>query len=419
MLMKTRRAFLQGLAAGVPIAASLQSIASGAAETLQPWSKGFLDIHHISTGRGSCAFLLGPDGTTFMVDCGSIVLHPDTAQYIISPKPDGSRRPAEWVARYVERQMKHTGRVAIDSFISTHFHSDHFGDIGPDSPKSKFGNYQLGGISDLAETVPVHRVLDRGYPDYAYPVPADEPQQLNYRAFVNSLIQRGGTAERFHPGSATQLRLLREPAAFPQFQVRNLVANGELWTGVGETTRQQFPSLSALERRDYPTENMCSLGFRLSYGRFDYFTAGDMCHDTNYGSQPWRDIETPVAQVAGPVDVAVANHHGYVDATGPGFVAALRPRCFVINAWDSAHPAMPAMNNMLSQELYPGERDIFATATKPESKIALRQLAYVASGNGHVVIRVHPGGATYEVIITENMDESDRILKRFGPYSSR
>ena len=50
----------------------------------------------------------------------------------------------------------------------------------------------------------------------------------------------------------------------------------------------------------------------------------------------------------------VADHHGYVDATGPEFVRALRPKVFVINAWDSAHPTMGA-----SHTLSGGSRHLF------------------------------------------------------------
>jgi beta-lactamase superfamily II metal-dependent hydrolase len=402
---------------GLGVAALAAATVEAAGETLTPWSPGMLDIHHISTGKGSCAFLICPDGTTLMVDCGDFTSPPETRKYRIGPKPDGSRRAGEWVARYVTRQMRPLGRAEIDTFILTHQHGDHCSDPrNCDAPKSKFGDYPLVGIADLAETVPVHRAIDPAYPEYNYPAPLDDEQQMNYRAFIHALVKRGGKAERVVPGSATQIRLEREPAAFPTFTVRNLVANGEVWTGMGVETRQHFPALSSLAAKEYPVENMCSVGFRLSYGEFDYFSAGDMIFDTKYGAQPWRDIETPVARVAGPVDVAVANHHGYMDATGPDFVAALRPRCFVINAWDSAHLTMGAMNNLLSRDLYPCERDIFATAMKPEDEIAIRQMAQLKSDNCHVIFRVEPGGARFEVVVTSNADESDTVVKRFGPY---
>lgn len=391
-----RRGFLK-LVACAPAALLGQAPAAG--ETLAPWSPGTLDIHHISTGRGSCTFLLLPDGTTLLIDAGDVQPPPETAKFIIDPKPDASRRPGEWIARYILRQMRPAGRAELDYFLLTHFHNDH-----------------MSGIMDVAAAVPVRRAIDRAYPSYDYPAALDDVHQRKYRAFVASLPERGGKAERFRPGAADQIRLLREPGKYAGFAVRNLVANGEVWTGIGDSTRRHFPELKYLAPAEYPTENMCSLGIRLSYGRFDYFSAGDMSFDTNAGRDPWRDIETPVAQAAGPVDVAVANHHGWMDATGPGFVAALRPRAFIINAWDSAHPAMPATWAMLSTALYPGERGIYATAMKAENKIANRRLAELKSENGHVVVRVEPPGDRYSIFIVSNEDESGRVTARFGSF---
>ena len=76
-----------------------------------------------------------------------------------------------------------------------------------------------------------------------------------------------------------------------------------------------------------------------------------MDHDTSYARLPWGDIETAVAKAAGPVDVAVANHHGYVNACGPEWARSLRLRAFIVSAWDSAHPTIPSLDNMLSQVL--------------------------------------------------------------------
>ncbi len=44
----------------------------GQNNVLPPWQEGYLDIHHISTGRGNASFILFPDGTSLVVDCGDI-----------------------------------------------------------------------------------------------------------------------------------------------------------------------------------------------------------------------------------------------------------------------------------------------------------------------------------------------------------
>jgi beta-lactamase superfamily II metal-dependent hydrolase len=387
-------------------------------ERLSPWMSGQLDIHHISTGRGNCTFIIGPDSSTFMIDCGA-VKYGNKGQYLISAKPDDSRRPGEWIARYVARHLAPTGRECIDTFLLTHFHDDHMGEMpGPLEPPrpSKFGDYQLTGICDVAEVIRVGRVVDRGHPTYDYPIPQNFPHMDNYRRFLNALKQRGGRVERFTPGSRSQLALTQNPTQYETFSIQNLAANGQIWTGVGSETRSIFPSLSSVKPEDYPTENKCSVGIRLSYGRFDYLSVGDMDHEVRYGRWPWGDIESEVARTAGPVDVAVAAHHGYVNACGPDWVRALRPRVFVIPAWNQGHPAMPAIQNMLSKDLYPGARDIFSTGFRPESKIAVAEIQKMQSDNGHVIIRVPPPGNSFEVIVTTNSDESDRIVRRFGPY---
>ena len=402
----SRRRFLGGLVAAPAFAQS--------AETLPPWTPGGLDIHHISTGRGNCTLTLCPDGTVLMIDAGAQMPTEAQLQYYVPAYPDLTRRPGEWMARYALRHMKAAGRSEIDQFFLTHFHSDHMGEYKPNLPMSKKGNYRLTGITDLAEQIPILKLVDRGFPNYDYPAPLNDEMVKNYRAFVAS----GVKTEAFRPGSKTQLGLVRQPKEFAQFEVRNIVANGELWTGQGEATRKMFPPVSGLKPADYPSENMCSGGIRIRYGAFDYFHGGDLCDGSNYGTPAWRNIETAAAQVAGPVDVALASHHGYIDSTAPAVVKSLRPRAFIIHAWDSAHPTMPALNNMLSEELYPGPRDIYATALKAEARVAIRRLNQLKSSLGHVVVRVAPGGASWQVYITANGDESDRVTAKFGPFPS-
>ena len=44
---------------------------SPVARALPPWTRGTLDIHQISTGRGNAALIVFPDGTTMVVDAGA------------------------------------------------------------------------------------------------------------------------------------------------------------------------------------------------------------------------------------------------------------------------------------------------------------------------------------------------------------
>ena len=40
-------------------------------------------------------------------------------------------------------------------------------------------SYQLTGITEVAETLPIHILLDRGWPDYSYPVPLTDQTMMN------------------------------------------------------------------------------------------------------------------------------------------------------------------------------------------------------------------------------------------------
>jgi len=393
---------------------SIRGYAETAASTLEPWRPGTLDIHHLAYGRGNSAFVLGPDGTTILIDAGTTE---DSLEVSCPQRPDPSVRPGEWIASYILRQMKHAGREQLDYALITHIHPDHLGDLGPENPMSAKGDYRLTGITDVDARAPVARLIDRGFPDYAYPQPLQAAFALNYLKYVQSRENLGESTERIRVGSTGQIRLVRHPGLYPNFAVRNLAANGEVWTGAGEHTRRCFPDLKDLRKADYPTENMCSIAIRLTYGKFDYFTGGDLTSDTEESGASWQDIETPVARAAGPVEVAVADHHAYFDAVGPNFVRALRPEVFIIPSWYVAHPAVLPLRRMLSQRLYAGDRDVYATCVMQANRMVNNQLlARLRSLEGNIIVRVAPGGEEFRVIVTDNADDSDRIKLTTGPY---
>ncbi|MBS1822529.1 MAG: hypothetical protein JST61_11245 [Acidobacteria bacterium] len=416
--MSTRRSFLFNGAAALAAGSLNTSMFAAGEETLSAWRPGMLDIHHISTGRGNSALMIMPDGTTMLIDAGA--LHRNTP-YVIDEKPNASRRPGEWIGRYVKRQLEAAKLEGIDAFMNTHLHDDHLGELTAGLPDAPGGGYKLTGITDVAQIVPVKRFVDRAWPDYNYPAagvfPLNAPFIANYRAFLAAQVKAGSTVERFKPGSNTQFGL-KKPGSYPNFEIRNLIANGEVWTGQGSATKKLFPDVAGMKPEDLPSENCCSCAIRVKYGNFGYYTGGDLPSGTNYGRDPWRDVETPAAEACGPVSVAVFNHHGYYDAEGPGYVRALRPRVFVLMAWDSAHPTVNTLAAVYSKAIYPGERDVFATALKPELKITNKRTADFKSSNGHVVVRVEEGGERFKVAVVTNADESGKVIGNFGPYPS-
>jgi len=408
-----RRRFLE-LAAGAGLAASLRGYGESTVATLEPWTPGTLDIHHLAYGRGNSAFILGPDGTTILIDAGTTE---DSLEVSCAQRPNADMRPGEWIASYILRQMKLAGRKDLDFALITHIHPDHLGDVGPGNPPSPNGGFRLTGISDVDAHVPITRLIDRGFPDYAYPLPPQAPFALNYLDYVRSRESLRRPTERIKVGSASQIHPVHASGPNASFTVRNLAANGEVWTGVGEQTLRCFPDLKDLKKEDYPTENMCSIAIRLSYGKFDYFTGGDLTSDTEESGESWQDIETPVARAAGPVEVAVADHHAYFDAVGPNFVRALRPEVFIIPSWYIAHPSVLPLRRMFSQRLYAGDRDVFATCVMEANRVVNNQfIPKLRSLEGNIIVRVAPGGNEFRIIVTDNTDGSDRVKLVTIPY---
>ena len=392
-------------------------LAQQVSQPLPRWTPGTLDIHQINTGRGNAGFLIFPDGTTMLLDSGDGGRLPPRGT---TPKPDSSRTPGEWIGRYIRHAMVHDPSPAIDYAYLTHFHDDHMGNAGATTKTGK-GGYKISGITEVAESIPFRKMLDRGWPTYDYPALSKDPNLANYRAFLAWQQKTNGlTVERLRPGRNDQIVLKRDPAKYPDFEVRNIAANGEIWTGVATNTREIFPLIKDLRPEDYPSENMCALAIRISYGKFDYFSGGDMPGILRYGAPIWNDVETPVAQAVGPVEAAILNHHGNRDSQNAYYLAALRPQVLVIPVWSSDHPGHDVLDRIYSDRTYPGQHDVFATNMIESNKLVIGELLdRLKSSQGHIVIRVAPGGAEFRVIILDDSAEGLKVKAVHGPYQSR
>ena len=141
----------------------------------------------------------------------------------------------------------------IDYAVLTHFHPDH-----------------IGAFAALAGQVEIKKVIDRGY-DYLPP-----PNDALFTGYRSAISAAKLAVESAIPGSQAQI-VDRDSQAANAFGVRIVAANDRVWTGQGTATAVRFPALDAIANPDdRPTENMCSVAMRISYGAFDYFTGGDM-----------------------------------------------------------------------------------------------------------------------------------------------
>lgn len=170
-------------------------------------------------------------------------------------------------------------------------------------------------------------------------------------------------------------------------------------------------------------ENECSIAFRLSCGKFDYFFGGDLDASnvvTPPGSETWRDVEPAVAKACGPVDVMKANHHGSWNANCPEFLHRLQPRVIVVTSRADGHPATNTFRRCFQKRCGRDRATHFhheRHARHPRHHLPLL-IDQAKSLQGHVVIRVDSDGSKYRIFVLDDSNEEQRVKAVFGPYTA-
>jgi beta-lactamase superfamily II metal-dependent hydrolase len=403
-------------------------------KALPEWKEGYLDIHFISTGVGNCAFAVLPDGTSLLIDAGEL---DPTSPRVLSPRntrrfPDYSKLGFQWQADYILSMFPKGRTPVLDYALISHFHDDHFGGMYPGIPKSEKGNYFLSGIAGVGDIIPIRKLIDRGY-DYPYDLKSLDKRSPDHLESLRNLWnftswhgkESGLVHEKLIVGSDKQITLKYNAAKFPGFSVRNINANGEVWSGEeGKPNTNKLPDLETIKRTGIvPGENPLSCGIRIQYGDFTFYTSGDIPGtQADFEKMPeWYDMERSVAPVVGEVDVATANHHANRDAMTPYYLSVLKPKVIIQEVWSSDHPGHEALIRMTSKKIWSADRDLFATNMLDANRLVIGDLLEKSykSTQGHVVLRVMPDGGEYFLYVLNNMDTSRHITGVFGPYTSK
>src|SRR5690606_24987715 len=207
--------------------------------------------------------------------------------------------------------------------LLTHYDNDHLGGYSESLPMDPTNSFRVVGITEVGSKLPVDKLVDRSYPDFDIPVnKKGETRIANYINYIEwAKREKGLQVERFEVGSNQQFVLKENPGKYPDFEIRNLYANGVVWTGQGNATRNTFPSFSDVAAAG-ASENIFSTVFMLRYGKFDFFTAADLRFNGR-SAHPWKDVEAPVSTVVRPVEVMKASHHATSFCNGDAILSAL------------------------------------------------------------------------------------------------
>jgi hypothetical protein len=357
------------------------------------------------------SFIILPDGTTVLIDAGKLDQKAFESKYAplkaTRQVPNDSLSPAQWASLYIKKVMPANAPPRIDYAIVTHFHDDHY-----------------GSLVELSKIIPIQNLIDRNYPNYDFPLDlkAFLAQNETFQTYLDFAMHGDVHTQAAQPGSATQIKLLHSPQHYPDLSIRTVKANGTIWTGSAEQTFEYFTAedMTTFYEGKY-NENPLSLAFKISYGPFDYFTGGDNTGLQGFGMPDWFDVETPMAKALGPVELSTLNHHGNRDATNDFFVKTLNPIVAVQQLWCSDHPGQEVYQRLIYHPKNEPARTILSTNMHPETLVTYGPWFKdnYQSTQGHIVVRVQPGGKTFEVFVLDDADQDLHIKLKIGPFVSK
>jgi competence protein ComEC len=233
-----------------------------------------LDIYWIDAEGGASTLIVSPKGEAMLVDTAN-------------------RRPDDRDAKRILQVARQAGLQKIDVVVTTHYHGDH-----------------LGALEALSKLIPIGQFVDHGDS-----VEVDRPKgAATYQAYQE--LTRG-KRRSVKPGDTLPLAGVKVVVVAAGGKViDHPLPGGGPNPALCKDVVQKAP--------DVDPENNQSVGFVLSYGKFDFLDLGDL---------PWPyeiPLFCPVDRI-GTVDLYQTTHHGLDRSGSPQVVWAIKPRVAVMN----------------------------------------------------------------------------------------
>jgi competence protein ComEC len=258
-----------------------------------------LDIYWIDAEGGASTLIVAPSGKSMLVD-------------------SANRRPDDRDAKRIHQVAELAGLKTIDTVVTTHYHGDH-----------------MGALEALSKLIPIGLYVDHGDS-----VELDRQKAADaYQAYV-ALTK--GKRKSVKPG---------DRIALPGVNVTVVAAGGKVIARPLEGGGPNAELCKDVTEKpaDVDPENNQSVGFVLTYGKFNFLDLGDL---------PWPyelPLVCPVNRI-GPIDLYQTTHHGLDRSGAPQVVWAIKPRVAVMNN-GPRKGGPPSTFEILRK--YPGLEDIW------------------------------------------------------------
>lgn len=240
-----------------------------------------LTILILDVGQGDASLVIGPNGRTLLIDAG----------------------PPEEGIRTILPTLRTLDIKNLNWIVATHYDADHIGGLaevirGPDL---------LLNTED--DPISSNGLIDRG-----------DATDQDTSFFYDYLDAAQGHRTEAEPGMKLDLG--------SGASAKVVVVNGRYNNG-------QVIHLNPEE------ENEASIGLLIEFGKFHYFTAGDLTGGGSPGGYETKDMETTAGKIIGNIDVLHVGHHGSSSSTNETFLEEITPEAAVISVGkdnDYGHP---------------------------------------------------------------------------------